>query len=91
MITKLKILLHLRIFYLINIYNNCIGSFINLVILCFLMVSKQNMIAVILILLGIGLTQFRPGESFIVGLGVGIIAIASLWIVVLIMRDLKKK
>jgi len=55
------------------------------------MVSKQNMIAVILIILGIGLTQFRPADSFIVGLGVGIIAIASLWIVVLIIRDLKKK
>jgi len=55
------------------------------------MVSKQNMIAVMLILLGIGLTQFRPGESFAVGLGVGTIVIASLWIVVLIIRDLKKK
>ncbi|MBS3926943.1 MAG: hypothetical protein KGZ34_09695 [Nitrosarchaeum sp.] len=55
------------------------------------MVSKQNMIAVILILLGIGMTQFRPADSFIVGLGVGTIVIASLWIVVLIIRDLKKK
>ncbi len=55
------------------------------------MVSKQNMVAILLILLGVGLTQFRPNEPFAVGLGVGTIAIASLWIVVLIIRDLKKK
>lgn len=55
------------------------------------MVSKQNIIAVVLILLGIGLTQIRPNESFTVGLGVGIVAMASLWIVVLIIRDIKKK
>lgn len=55
------------------------------------MVSKQNMIAVILILLGVGLTQFKPQQPFTVGLGVGTIVIASLWIVLLIIRDLKKK
>jgi hypothetical protein len=55
------------------------------------MVSKQNMIAVMLILLGVGMTQFKPDEPFVVGLGVGTIAIASMWIVFLIMRDLKKK
>jgi hypothetical protein len=49
------------------------------------------MIAVMLILLGVGLTQLKPDEPFAVGLGVGIIAIASLWIVLLIIRDLKKK
>ena len=55
------------------------------------MVSKQNMIAVLLILLGVVMTQFRPGDSFIVGLGVGTVTIASLWIVLLIIKDLKKK
>lgn len=55
------------------------------------MVSKQNMIAVILILLGVGITQFQPIQPFTVGIGVGTIAIASFWIVLLIMRDLKKK
>jgi hypothetical protein len=55
------------------------------------MVSKQNMVAVMLILLGVGMTQFKPDEPFVVGLGVGTIAIASMWIVFLIMRDLKKK
>jgi hypothetical protein len=55
------------------------------------MVSKQNMIAVILIVFGIGLTQFRTTEPFTVGLGVGTVVIASLWIVILIIRDLRKK
>jgi L-asparagine transporter-like permease len=55
------------------------------------MVSKQNMIAVILILLGVILTQLKPQQPFTVGLGVGTIVIASLWIVLLIVRDLKKK
>lgn len=55
------------------------------------MVSKQNMIAVMLILLGVGLTQFKSDQSFTVGLGVGTIVIASMWIVLLMIRDLKKK
>jgi hypothetical protein len=55
------------------------------------MVSKQNIVAVLLILLGVVMTQFRPDEPFVVGLGVGTIAIASLWIVLLIIKDLKKK
>ncbi len=55
------------------------------------MVSKQNMVAVMLILLGVGLTQFKPQEPFTIGLGVGTIAIASMWIALLIVRDLKKK
>jgi len=55
------------------------------------MVSKQNMIAVVLILLGVVLTQLKPQQPFIMGLGVGTVIIASLWIVLLIIRDLKKK
>lgn len=68
-----------------------IVSFISLAIFISSLVSKQNMIAVILILLGVGLTQFKPQEPFTVGLGVGTIVIASMWIVLLIIRDLKKK
>lgn len=75
----------------INMISNRIGSFISLAISRFSMVSKQNMIAVILILLGIGLTQFKPQDPFTVGLGVGTVVIASMWIVLLIIRDLKKK
>ena len=55
------------------------------------MASKQNIIAVILILLGVGLTQFKPQQPFTMGLGVGTIVIASMWIVLLIIKDLKKK
>ena len=55
------------------------------------MVNKQYMIAVVLILLGVGLTQIKPEQSFTIGLGVGTVAIASLWILVSIIRDLKKK
>ena len=55
------------------------------------MASKQYMIAVMLILLGVGMTQYKPDVSFIVGLGMGTIAISSLWIVISIARDLKKK
>lgn len=55
------------------------------------MVSKQNIVAVILILLGVGLTQFKPSDAFTVGLGVGTITMASAWIAILIIKDLKKK
>ena len=55
------------------------------------MVSKQNMIAVVMILLGVGLTQMKPAQPFTIGLGVGTIAIASFWIILLIIKELKKK
>ncbi|MGI0027793.1 MAG: hypothetical protein ACREAD_08150 [Nitrosopumilaceae archaeon] len=55
------------------------------------MVSKQNMLAVVLIILGIGLTQLKPLQSFTMGLGVGIIVMASAWIVLIIIKDIKKK
>ena len=55
------------------------------------MVSKQNMLAVILIILGIGLTQLKPPQPFTMGLGVGIVVMASAWIVLLIIKDIKKK
>lgn len=55
------------------------------------MVSKQNMIAVVMILLGVGLTQIKPSQPFTIGLGVGTIAIASFWIILLIIKELKKK
>lgn len=55
------------------------------------MVSKQNMIAIMAIIAGVGLTQLKPEQPFTVGLGIGTIAIASLWIILLIVKDLKKK
>ena len=54
--------------------------------------DKQFAFAVILIILGVGLTQINNGDdSFFPGLGVGTIAIAAIWIVKIIIKDLKKK
>ena len=55
------------------------------------MVSKQNIIAIVMILVGVGITQIKPEQPFTMGLGMGTIAMASLWIVLLIAKDLKKK
>ena len=53
--------------------------------------DKQFAIAVILIILGFGLTQLeQDGDPFLSGLGVGTIIIASVWIVFRIVRDLKR-
>lgn len=53
--------------------------------------DKQFALAVILIVLGFGLTQSdQNGDAFLSGLGVGTIIIASVWIVFRIIKDLKK-
>ncbi len=53
--------------------------------------SKQLGIAVIVILLGFGLTQLEDDGAFYIGLGYGSIAMGTLWIVVLLVKDLKMK
>lgn len=56
-------------------------------------VDKQFAAAVILIIFGFALTQMGDaGQSmpFLAGLGVGTIAIASFWIVMRIISDIKK-
>ena len=54
--------------------------------------DKQYAIAVILIILGLGLTQMQTDDgSFLAGLGYGTIAIALVWIVRIIIRDLKRR
>lgn len=78
-------------FYLINRYNDNLGTLINLSLSFLFMVSKQNVVAVILILIGAWLTQMKPSQPFTMGLGLGTIVITSTWIVLLIIRDLKKK
>lgn len=52
-------------------------------------VDKQFAMAVILIIIGVGLTQL--GEEVYLGAGVGTVAMASVWIVLLIVRDLKRR
>lgn len=51
--------------------------------------DKQFAMAVILIIIGVGLTQL--GEEVYLGAGVGTVAMASVWIVLLIVRDLKRR
>jgi len=55
--------------------------------------DKQFAFAVILILLGLGLTQLESDgdNSFLVGAGIGTIIIAAFWVVLIIIRDLKRK
>jgi len=63
-------------------------------------VDKQFAAAVILIIFGFALTQMGGGEQaqsgadqsmpFLAGLGVGTVAIASFWIVMRIISDIKK-
>ena len=53
--------------------------------------DKQFAFAVILIILGFGLTQLeQDSDPFLSGLGVGTIVIASVWIVFRIIKELKK-
>lgn len=53
--------------------------------------DKQFAFAVILIILGFGITQIaQDGDPFLSGLGVGTIVIAAIWIVFRIAKDLRK-
>ena len=52
-------------------------------------VDRQFAMAVILIIIGVGLTQL--GEEVYLGVGVGTVAMASVWIVLIIVRDLKRR
>ena len=57
--------------------------------------DKQFAAAVVLIIFGFALTQIGQSNdagtaSFLSGLGIGTVAIASFWIVVRIVRDIKR-
>ena len=54
------------------------------------MASKQDMFAVLLLLLGVGLTQLQPSQPHYVGAGVGTIAVGAAWLIIRIIRDYKK-
>ena len=49
--------------------------------------------AVILILVGLGLTQIEGGDetSFLQGLGVGTVVISIVWIVWIIIKDIRRR
>ena len=53
--------------------------------------DKQYAFAVILIILGIGLSQSGDSNPFSSGLGIGIVAMGSLWVLIRLIKELKKK
>lgn len=53
--------------------------------------DKQYAFAVILIILGLGLSQSGDSNPFYSGLGVGIIAMGSLWVAIRLIKEIKKK
>ncbi len=54
-------------------------------------VEKQLVSAMILVILGLGLTQLEDSGSFYPGIGFGTIAIASIWLMIRIIIEIKKK
>jgi hypothetical protein len=54
--------------------------------------DKKDILSLIIILLGLGLTQLEGGNnSFYVGLGVGTVVMGSVWIIIRIIKEFKKK
>lgn len=54
--------------------------------------DKQYAAAVILILIGLGLTQVGDEqEVFLSGLGMGVVVMAIVWIAAIIIRDIRRK
>ncbi len=54
-------------------------------------VDKQYAIAVILIILGLGLNQSGSSNPFYSGLGIGIIAMGTFWVLIRLIKEMKKK
>jgi len=52
--------------------------------------DKQYAIAVTLIILGLGVNQAGNSESFLNGLGIGIIAMGTIWVAIRLIKELKK-
>ena len=53
--------------------------------------DKQYAIAVILIILGLGLNQSGSSDPFYSGLGIGIVAMGTFWVLIRLIKELKKK
>ena len=53
--------------------------------------DKHIVGAMILVLLGFGLTQLEDSGSFYPGIGIGTIAIASVWLLIRLLKEIKKK
>ena len=50
-----------------------------------------DVVAVLFMLMGFVLTQLQPPDPFYVGLGLGIIVMACIWLAVRIIRDHRKR
>jgi len=53
--------------------------------------DKQYALAVILIILGIGLSQSGSSDTFFIGLGIGIIVMGLFWVLIRLIKEIKKK
>ena len=53
--------------------------------------DKQYAIAVMTIILGLGVNQAGSSDSFLNGLGIGIIAMGTIWVAIRLIKELKKK
>ena len=56
----------------------------------FLLMDKQYAFAVILIILGVGLSQSGTTNTFYNGLGIGIIGLGIFWVVIRLIKELKR-
>ena len=55
------------------------------------MMDKQYAIAVMTIILGVGVNQAGSSDSFLNGLGLGIIIMGAIWVAIRLIKELKKK
>ncbi len=53
--------------------------------------DKQYAIAVMTIILGVGVNQAGSSDSFLNGLGLGIIIMGAIWVAIRLIKELKKK
>ena len=52
--------------------------------------DKQYAFAVILIILGVGLSQSGTTNAFYSGLGIGIIGLGIFWVIIRLVKELKR-
>ena len=53
--------------------------------------DKQYAIAIMTIILGVGVNQAGSSDSFLNGLGLGIIIMGAIWVAIRLIKELKKK
>ncbi len=53
--------------------------------------DKQYAFAVILIIFGLGISQSGDTDPFAFGLGIGMVVMGSFWVLIRLIKELKKK